>query len=55
MVLRNTELNIRQNIELPYQVVRLYALIPAITAVNDRLTDNDVREIIYSIDESRRN
>lgn len=55
VVLSNTELNIKQNIELPYQVVRLDALIQTITAVNDRLTDNDVREILFSIDESRRN
>lgn len=55
VVLSNTELNIKQNIELSYQVVRLDALIQTITAVNDRLTDNDVREILFSIDESRRN
>ena len=55
VVLSNTEISLKQNIDLPYQVVCADKLVETIRSYHDRLTDNDVRLIVHATDESRVN
>ncbi len=55
VVLSNENVFIKQNIELPYQVVRIDALTEALRSVNDHLTESDIRIVLHAIDESRVN
>ena len=55
VVLSNENAFIKQNIDLPYQVVRIDALTDAIRGTNDHLTETDIRIVLHEIDESRVN
>lgn len=55
VVLSNTELFIKQNIPLDYQVVRADNLISVVNEYNDFLSSSDIRLIIGIIDECRVN
>lgn len=55
VVLSNTEIFLKQNIALPYQVVRADQVIETVRTIHDHLTDNDVAAIVHAIDESRVN
>ena len=55
VVLSNENAFIKQNIDLPYQVVRIDALTDAIRERNDHLTETDIRIVLHTIDESRVN
>lgn len=55
LVLSNTELFIKNNIKLPYDIVKVDELEEFIFHYNDRLPDNDKMFILQDIDKSRIN
>ena len=55
VVLSNESAFIKQNIDLPYQVVRIDSLIETLRSIHDHLTETDIRTVLHAIDESRVN
>ena len=55
LVLCNTELYIKNNIELPYDVVRIDALIECIQNCKDSITESDRLCVLSDIDRNRIN
>ena len=55
VALSNENAFIKQNVDLPYQVVRIDALTDAIRGTHDHLTETDIRTVLHAIDESRVN
>lgn len=55
LALSNSEIFIKQNIELPYKVLKADELKEYIESINDLITENDRMEILEKIDKSRVN
>ena len=55
VVLSNTELFIKQNIDLPYDVIRIDKLKSYIEDYNDKLTENDKITVLHDLNNSRVN
>jgi len=55
IVLSNENAFIKQNIDLPYQVIRIDSLTETLRSAHDHLNETDIRTVLHAIDESRVN